>query len=229
MDKIEKYIDDLKKGDSATKRFVAYKLGIIGNYKSFQPLVDALKDSSPYVRSNVCEALGYMGNIGAINHLIHYLEDIDYTVRCAVIEAIGMIAKFNPNAEKVIYEEAIPIIAQALGNEQYLLRHFASDTLAKIGGESVYKVITSTLINGNDYAIEFAIWTIEKLKDTTFEDQLIDMYKNTVNKNIKRAVIKTLETISLDENIFINNGISEKEIEDLFNEEIFDDRLFYEL
>jgi len=231
VDKIEKYIQDLKENNSTAKRFAAYKLGIIGDIRAFEPLLEALNDHNPFVRSNVIEALGNIGNIGAINHILEYIEDMDFTVRCSVIEAIGNIAKFNPNAEKTIYNEAVSKLTEALDDNKYLIRHYACDTLAKIGGEQVDKAIYSILINGSETAKEFAIWTIGKLQDESYEEQLLDMFEQSHNLNVKRAIICTLEKIGTDiKEVFNSRGIKLESIkEEVFEEETFNDGLFYKL
>lgn len=233
MDKVEKYIQDLIQSNSAAKRYSAYKLGIIGDMRAFQPLINALQDRNPFVRSNAAEALGNLGNIGAINHLLKYLDDIDFIVRCSVIEAIGTIAKYNKNADKKIFLDAASKLIKLLGDEQYLVRHYSADTLAKIGGDFVKKELIGILSNGNNIEKEYSIWTIGKLEDKDKDEccieLLIEIYQNCNEENIKRAIIKTLYILGLETEDIVKNGITQEEIEELFNENIYNDRLFHEL
>jgi HEAT repeat protein len=231
LDKVEKYIQDLKDSNSTSKRFSAYKLGIMGDLRAFDPLLEALKDHNPFVRSNVAEALGNLGNIGAVPSLSEHLDDMDFTVRFSVIEAIGIIAKLNPNAEKSMYYDIIPSLIEALDDDKYIIRHIASDALAKIGGEEVEKHIQDVLINGSDIAKEFAIWTIGKLGNEFYEEQLMDIFEETDNDYIKRAILYTLDQLKLNvTQILEERGYNPKEVkEELFDDDIFNDRLFYNI
>jgi HEAT repeat protein len=231
LDKIKKYIQDLQESSSTAKRLAAYKLGIFGDMGALEPLVKALEDHNPFVRSNVAEALGNLGSVKAIEHLIKYIDDMDFTVRCSVIEAIGNIAQLNRDVNKNVFSEIVLKLIEVLDDDKYLIRHYASDTLSKIAGEQVDKLIASTLINGSDVAVEFAIWTVGKLGDNSYEEQLIDIFEKTENINIKRAVISTLYQLESDiEALLRFKGYNIEEVKkELFNEELFNDRLFYNL
>jgi HEAT repeat protein len=231
LDKVEKYIQDLKDSNSTSKRFSAYKLGIIGSMKAFEPLLDALNDHNPFVRSNVAEALGNLGNVGAISPLAEHLNDMDFTVRFSVIEAMGVIAKLNPGAERSLFNDIIPKLIESLDDEKYIIRHIASDSLAKIGGELVEEQIQDVLINGSDIAREFAIWTIGKLGNEFYEEQLLDIFEETDNDYIKRAILYTLDALNLNvAQALEDRGYNPKEVKDeLFDDEIFNDKLFYNI
>lgn len=231
MDKIKKYIQDLQESSSTAKRLAAYKLGIFGDMDAFEPLVKALEDHNPFVRSNVAEALGNLGSVKAIDYLNKYIDDMDFTVRCSAIEAIGNIAQLNRDTDKSVFMYIVPKLIETLDDDKYLIRHYASDTLAKISGEQVDKLLASTLINGTDKAIEFAIWTVGKLGDHSYEEQLIDLFDKTKNIDIKRAIISTLDLLELDvKGLLELKGYNLENVKkELFNEELFNDRLYYNL
>lgn len=232
MDKIEKYIQDLKDSNSTSKRYAAYKLGILGDPRAVDPLVEGLEEHNPFVRSNIIEALGLLGDPKVVEIILKFIDDIDFTVKTSAIEAIGNIAKKNPELDRSAFEKAIPQLIQSLNDDRYLIRHYASISLANIGGEDVDKAITTVMLKGNDTAKEFAIWTIGKLKDITYEEELIDLFKKSDNVNIKRAVIYTLEDMGVEDiyKLFEKAGMDyDKEKDEVFNEEDFNDRLFYNL
>ncbi|MFW5799185.1 MAG: HEAT repeat domain-containing protein [Spirochaetota bacterium] len=231
MDKVDKYIQDLKESNSTAKRFAAYKLGIMGDTRAFEPLIKALKDRNPFVRCNVAEALGNLGELKALEYLQEYLDDIDFTVKCSVIEAIGNISKYHKEADRSIFNKIIPKLIESLSNDRYIIRHYAADALSKIGGEEVNKALSHILDNGNPVTKEFAIWTISKLKDDSYEEQLLFIFEQSDNINIKRAIIYTLDAMGVDiENTLKLRGINLEKVKDeLFDEETFNDRLFFNL
>ncbi len=230
MDTLNKYIQGLKDNNARSKNFSAYKLGIMGDRRSLKPLIEALNDSNIPGRSNVAEALGNVGDVEALEPLYKYIEDDDFSVRYSVIEAIGNIAEAN-SERNGLYDKIIPKITVALGDNNYMIRHCSCEALSKIGGEHVKDLIKEILINGNDIEKEFAIWTIGKIGSIYYKEQLLDIFEETNNNSIKRAVITVFDQLGIDiKPLLSERGLNIDTIrETLFRDDIFNDELYYQI
>lgn len=109
--------------------WAARTLGIIGDNRAVRPLLSVLKKSDSELKVSIISALGNIGDIKIIPEIIKYMSHRDERICQA---ASDVMVKFS--------DQAVLYLLNALGEESYNLRKYASKSLVKIGDSVVDQV-----------------------------------------------------------------------------------------
>ena len=122
-------------------------------------LLNGLKDRDGYVRRTAAEALGVLGpgkTLAAIPGLTEMTDEMDAENRLTAAMALWRIHRD---------ERSVPIIVQALRNDNFIVRSFALQCLYKIGPDAKFAVpaLIDMLKDGNQFLRSDAAKTLGKI------------------------------------------------------------------
>lgn len=181
----------------------------------FEEAIDNLKSPDPYVRRQAAEQLGNLRDPKAIPHLKKLLTDENPFVRQTAVDSLGLIRS----------KEVLDDILFVLSNDKEVqVRQSAVVALGYIGStdEKVVSLLTKLLEDENEsLSIKYAVCnTLSILRSTQPVSVLIDLFENTQDISLKKAVIYTLGKITHPDGITALRNSIERNVK---NEELLKD------
>jgi HEAT repeat protein len=107
------------------------------------PLASALRDEDADVRVMAARSLGAIANMQALEPLLATLNDPNSEVRSEVAQALGAVPSDQASA---------PLAHILIADDDPTVRHFAKQSLGRIGGDSVIDVLLPELETYKDNA-----------------------------------------------------------------------------
>ncbi len=164
------------------------------NPEYFCVFEEVFQDTSdhPDVRSALALTFGKLGsymeleNNPCLNVLLHFADDKSVTVRNYIVQALGLLGR----------EEAIPILINALEDEDNVVFHSAADALGRIGRPVVPHLI-DLLKQGAEDARCVAAWKLGELRYVEAIPELIRAIEENKNPELMALGVWALGEIGL--------------------------------
>jgi HEAT repeat protein len=105
-------------------------LGRLKDERAVEPLLAVLKDLDKDVRIAAVQTLTQLNDLRSVKALVETLTDSQSEIRRAAAGALQVIKPDWPQSESA--RQAMPVLKAAQQNQDYWVRHAATETLAKI-------------------------------------------------------------------------------------------------
>ncbi|MBN2303055.1 MAG: HEAT repeat domain-containing protein [Anaerolineae bacterium] len=189
-EEVDKLIKALEHPDREARSEAAQRLGKIGDKKSVQPLIKLLRDEEWQVRDAAAVALGKMKAASAV---IGLLETIRFR-RPGPFGAPRSNTDVVTNAIRAIGAASVPVLLDALSDEDPRIRLYVTDVLGEIGEADAIPALAAAL-RDPEWRVRFrAADALGKMGDREAVPDLIDMLKDS-NKDVRISVAWALGKI----------------------------------
>jgi len=169
---VESLIEALKDQSPAIRKKAAFGLGIFGDARTIPVLIPVINDPDLSVRLNAITSLGQLKAKDAIKMLINALKDTE--VEKAAHKALIEIGK-----------PSVPMLVEALNDQDLAIRRFAPWVLGDIKDNRAIKPLISIVNDKDDVIRGNAVWALGEIADSRAVDSLTTALGDT-NKDVHR-------------------------------------------